>query len=84
MEMKSYNRLRTTLAVMAAAFLCLTAYADDGIFLAKPEKAGSLAEIVGEKANEIDSLAVEGPLNEADFNTLWEMGYKGWLEYLDL
>ncbi len=84
MEMKSYNRLRTTLAVMAAAFLCLTAYADDGIFLAKPEKAGSLAEIVGEKANEIDSLAVEGPLNEADFNTLWEMGYKGWLEYLNL
>ena len=43
-----------------------------------------MAEIVGEKANEIDSLAVEGPLNEADFNTLWEMGYKGWLEYLDL
>ncbi len=38
MEMKSYNRLRTTLAVMAAAFLCLTAYADDGIFLAKPER----------------------------------------------
>ena len=24
MEMKSYNRLRTTLAVMAAGFLCLT------------------------------------------------------------
>lgn len=53
-------------------------------FHANLEKAGSLSEVVGERANEIDSLIVEGDMNEADFNTLWDMGYNGHLAVLDL
>ncbi len=53
-------------------------------FHAKVEKAGTLAEIIGEKINDIDSLSVEGLLNESDFITLFNMGLHGNLISLNL
>lgn len=47
-------------------------------------ESGTLASVLGEKIYEIDSIAVEGPINEADFNTLWESTFNGQLKIINL
>ena len=47
-------------------------------------KSGTLGAVLGEKIYEIESIAVEGPMNEADFNTLWEATFNGHLKNIDL
>ena len=46
--------------------------------------AGTLAEALGEDANLVDSLVVRGPINEADFKTMWSASFHGKLEVIDL
>lgn len=47
-------------------------------------RAGELADVLGDDKLIVDSLVVRGPINKADFNTLWEAGFYGDLEVLDL
>ncbi len=53
-------------------------------FDAKLTDAGTLKTIIGEKANEIDSLVVSGPVNGADFRTMWECSHFGKTTVLNL
>ena len=46
--------------------------------------AGTLAEALGEDANLVDSLVVRGPINEADFKTMWSASFHGKLEVINL
>lgn len=57
---------------------------DDDYFHAVLSKSGTLGSVLGEKIYEIESIAVEGPLNEDDFNTLWEATFNGHLKNIDL
>lgn len=45
---------------------------------------GTLAEALGEDANLVDSLVVRGPINEADFKTMWSASFHGKLEVINL
>lgn len=42
------------------------------------------AEPLGDNINMIDALHVEGPINDADFNTLWSSSFNGKLKVIDL
>lgn len=46
--------------------------------------AGTLAEALGDEINAIDSLVVEGPVNAADFRTLWQSTFYGTTEVINL
>ncbi len=48
------------------------------------EKAGELATVLGEQANEIDSLVVRGTINDDDFNTLYKATLYGSLAVINL
>lgn len=48
------------------------------------DKGGELADRLGNEANEIDSLVVIGPMNDADFETLRIASLKGRLQALNL
>lgn len=45
---------------------------------------GQLEQVLGDKWNTIDSLVVHGPINEADFTTLWKCSFEGKLTVLNL
>lgn len=47
-------------------------------------ESGTLASVIGESIYEIESISVEGPMNEDDFNTLWESSFNGRLKIIDL
>lgn len=47
-------------------------------------KVGTLAEVLGENIETVDSLVVRGQINEADFNTLWEGTYYHNLKVINL
>lgn len=47
-------------------------------------EAGMLRTVLGDELHSIESLAIVGPLNKDDFNTLWESTFYGFLKYLDL
>lgn len=47
-------------------------------------ESGTLASVLGERVYEIDSIAVEGPVNDADFNTLWDSSFNGRLKIINL
>ncbi len=48
------------------------------------EKAGELATVLGEQANEIDSLVVRGPINDDDFVTMSKATLYGSLTVINL
>ncbi len=50
----------------------------------KTTHAGELAELLGDKAMQIDGLYVEGPINAEDFNVMWHSTFNGHLKVLDL
>lgn len=58
----------------------------DGIesFKAVLKESGTLSAVLGEHIYEIESITVEGPMNDADFNTLWESSFNGQLKIIDL
>lgn len=53
-------------------------------FNAKTTVAGELADVIGDKADNIDSLIVEGPINSADFKTMWSCAFYGSTEVINL
>lgn len=53
-------------------------------FEAVVTEPGSLAAVVGDRLTEIDEIAVSGPINDADFSTLWLASFEGRLRIVDL
>ena len=53
-------------------------------FDANVSKYGELEQVLGEKWDKIDSLIVHGPINEADFTTMWKCSFEGKLTVLNL
>ncbi len=53
-------------------------------FEAIVSEVGQLANVLGDKANEIDSLIVKGPINGTDFETMWKCAYNGDLSVINL
>ena len=53
-------------------------------FDAYVESAGQLAAVLGDRANEIDSLVVHGPVDATDFKTMWNSAFRGQLTALNL
>ena len=53
-------------------------------FDAYVESAGQLAAVLGDRANEIDSLVVHGPVDATDFKTMWSCAFRGQLTALNL
>ena len=53
-------------------------------FTAVTTEAGTLADVIGDQLMEIDEIAVSGPINDADFATLWQASFEGKLKVLDL
>lgn len=53
-------------------------------FDANVSKYGELEQVLGEKWDKIDSLIVHGPINEADFTTMWKCCFEGKLTVLNL
>ena len=47
-------------------------------------KSGSLESVLGDDINDIDSLVVRGPINAADFHTMWSATFKGNLSVINL
>ncbi len=45
---------------------------------------GTLAEVIGDRLNEIDEIEVRGLINEADFATLWQASFEGKLKVVNL
>ena len=45
---------------------------------------GTLASALGDEINEIDSLVVRGPINAADFHTIWSSSFYGGLTVANL
>ncbi len=48
------------------------------------DKAGTLAEVLGQEIETVESLMVRGPINAADFNTLWEGTFHHNLKVINL
>lgn len=46
--------------------------------------AGQLAGLLGERANELDSISVSGPIDESDFETMWRASFDGRLSSINL
>jgi len=72
------------LLLVACALSAMHAFAQENCFVAKTTAYGQLAEVLGDKANEIDSLVVEGPVNADDFYTMFHCGLRGNLKVLNL
>lgn len=51
---------------------------------ANVSKYGQLEQVLGNKWNAIDSLIVHGPVNKADFTTMWKCAFEGKLTVLNL
>lgn len=47
-------------------------------------ESGTLSDILGDRIYQIESISVEGPMNDEDFNTLWESSFNGKLKIIDL
>lgn len=61
-----------------------TAYAQVVGFNANVEEYGQLKAVLGDEWDKIDSLSVSGPINAADFRTIWECAFYGQLGILNL
>lgn len=51
---------------------------------ARVDKYGQLEQVLGNKWNSIDSLIIHGPINKADFTTMWKCAFEGNLSALNL
>ena len=59
-------------------------YGQVHFFDANVSKCGELKQVLGDKWDKIDSLVVHGPINGADFTTMWECSFEGKLTVLNL
>ena len=76
--------MKTKLFTLLSALICVGQAVAQGCFTAKITEAGTLAEVVGERMSDIDSLIVEGPMAQADIDTIWSAGLLRNLTYLNL
>ena len=76
---------RTILLLAALALVCSQKiFGQVNFFDAHVSKYGELEQVLGEKWDKIDSLIVHGPINEADFTTIWKCSFEGKLTVLNL
>lgn len=47
-------------------------------------KYGTLASVLGDEINDIDSLVVRGPIDDVDFHTMWSSSFYGGLTVINL
>ena len=59
-------------------------YGQVHFFDANVSKYGELEQVLGDKWDKIDSLVVHGPINGADFTTMWKCSFEGKLIVLNL
>lgn len=80
--------MRVTILLISFLAACASVYAqtaDDKSYIkAELTAPGTLAEALGDRANTIDSLVVEGPINDADFYTMWSATFYGKLSAINL
>lgn len=60
------------------------AWGQVGFYDARVNEYGQLEQVLGDKWNTTDSLVVHGPVNEADFTTMWKCAFEGKLTVLNL
>ena len=78
------KKLFTSISMLAVGAMVMTAVADDGqMFVANVAEAGTLEAVLGENLEKVKELKVVGPVNDADFVTMWKAGLYG-TELLDL
>lgn len=53
-------------------------------FTANMTRAGQLAQLLGDNIYKVDSLVVTGPVDDSDFNTMYNATYNGRLTALNL
>ena len=76
---------RTILLLAALALICSQKiFGQVNFFDVHVSKYGELEQVLGEKWDKIDSLIVHGPINEADFTTMWKCSFEGKLTVLNL
>lgn len=73
-----------TLSLAAVSSLITLSASEKTFFNARTTEAGTLSEVIGGLTHQIDSLIVEGPVNAADLNTMWEETYYGRTTSLNL
>lgn len=66
------------------AFKQASAMEEPRAVVARAAEAGTLAAAVGDKLLSLDSLIVEGPVNSADFDTMWRLAMEGKILALNL
>lgn len=64
--------------------VALPSNSEPTIFRANVSAPGTLVDVIGDKLYEIDGIEVTGPMNDADFNTLWQSSFKGQLKTINL
>ena len=78
---------RSPLFIVCMAFALLfsqKAWGQVSFYDARVSDYGQLEQVLGDKWNTVDSLIVHGPINEADFTTLWKCSFEGKLTVLNL
>ena len=71
--------LLTLLALVLSAPICTASN-----LRVKVNTYGELAEAVGDRLNDIDSIWVEGPIDSTDIRALWNASFHGKLVYINL
>ena len=71
--------LLTLLALVLSAPICTASN-----LRVKVNTYGELADAVGDRLNEIDSIWVEGPIDSTDIRALWNASFHGKLVYINL
>ena len=67
-----------------ALFFSQKTWGQVSFYDARVSDYGQLEQVLGDKWDTIDSLVVHGPINEADFTTLWKCSFEGKLTVLNL
>ncbi|MDO4691542.1 MAG: leucine-rich repeat domain-containing protein [Porphyromonadaceae bacterium] len=76
---------RVVIAILFFVLLPATrGYAQVRVFDARVEQYGQLKQVLGSEWNVVDSLVVHGPVNAADFRTMWRCAFEGRLTVLNL
>ena len=72
------------IALFSVSFFFQKTWAQVCSYDANVSKYGQLEQVLGDKWNAIDSLIVHGPVNKADFTTMWKCAFEGKLTVLNL
>ena len=67
-----------------ALFFSQKAWGQVSFYDARVSDYGQLEQVLGDKWNTVDSLIVHGPINAADFTTIWKCSFDGKLTVLNL